>query len=63
MYLSLLLPEERAWKRLRKCTRWADFHPLALELLTHADLRPEADFARIDQASPFPAPGETARGL
>ncbi len=51
MYLSLLLPDEKAWKRLRKCTRWTDFHPLALGLLRDGDLLPEADFSRIEQKS------------
>ena len=51
MYLSLLLPDERAWKRLRKCARWADFHPLALDLLQSAELLPEADFSRLGQKS------------
>ena len=51
MYLSLLLPDEKAWKRLRKCTRWTDFHPLALGLLRESALLPEADFSRIDQKS------------
>lgn len=46
LYLSLLLPEERAWKRLRKCSRWAEFHPLALDLLQNAELLEEADFSR-----------------
>lgn len=48
-FLSLLLEEERAWKRLRKCARWRDFHPLALELLQNAPLLPEADFSRLNQ--------------
>ena len=51
MYLALLLPEEKAWKRLRKCARWADFHPLALDLLRSSELLPEADFSRLDQKS------------
>ena len=51
MYLSLLLPDERAWKRLRKCARWAEFHPLALELLQGSALLPEADFFRLGQKS------------
>ncbi|MBQ1410153.1 MAG: tRNA-dihydrouridine synthase family protein [Oscillospiraceae bacterium] len=46
-YLSLLLPDERAWKRLRKCSRWAEFHPLALDLLQNSELLAEADFARV----------------
>ncbi|MBR6119636.1 MAG: tRNA-dihydrouridine synthase family protein [Oscillospiraceae bacterium] len=50
MYLSLLLAEERAWKRLRKCARWAEFHPLALGLLRDAELLPEAEFSRLDQS-------------
>lgn len=49
MYLSLLLPEERAWKRLRKCARWAEFHPLALGLLRDSPLLPEAELSRLDQ--------------
>jgi tRNA-dihydrouridine synthase len=49
VYLSLLLPDEKPWKRLRKCSRWADFHPLALELLRSAELLPEADLSRIHQ--------------
>lgn len=52
MYLSLLLPDEKAWKRLRKCARWAEFHPLALGLLRDSALLPEADFARLNQAEP-----------
>lgn len=51
LYLSLLLPDERAWKRLRKCARWSDFHPLALELLQNGELLPEADFSRLGQPS------------
>ena len=47
LYLSLLLPDERDWKRLRKCSRWADFHPLALDLLRNAALQEEADFSRL----------------
>ena len=50
MYLALLLPEEKAWKRLRKCARWAEFHPLALGLLRESELLPEADFSRLSQA-------------
>lgn len=46
LYLSLLLADEPAWKRLRKCSRWAEFHPLALELLQNAELTEEADFSR-----------------
>ena len=57
MYLSLLLPDERAWKRLRKCARWADFHPLALDLLQSAELLPEADFLRLGQKSVNLLPG------
>ena len=49
MYLSLLLPEERAWKRLRKCAKWAEFHPLALGLLRDSELLPEAALSRLDQ--------------
>lgn len=49
MYLSLLLPEERAWKRLRKCARWAEFHPLALGLLRDSPLLPEAELSRLNQ--------------
>ena len=52
MYLSLLLPDEKAWKRLRKCGKWAEFHPLALGLLRDSELLPEADFARLNQAEP-----------
>lgn len=48
LYLSLLLPDERAWKRLRKCTRWADFHPLALGLLQNEALLEEAAISRLD---------------
>ena len=48
-FLSLLLEDGAPWKRLRKCSRWADFHPLALELLRNAPLRDEADFSRLDQ--------------
>ena len=48
-FLSLLLEDERAWKSLRKCGRWRDFHPLALELLRNASLLPEADFSRLNQ--------------
>ena len=66
IYLSLLLPDERAWKRLRKCSRWADFHPLALDLLQNAVLLEEADFQRISQrsvsfdpAAQSPAPGDS----
>lgn len=51
MYLALLLPDERAWKRLRKCAKWAEFHPLALELLQSAGLLSEADFSRLNQKS------------
>ena len=50
MYLSLLLPDEKAWKRLRKCAKWAEFHPLALGLLRDSEFLPEADFARLNQA-------------
>lgn len=50
-YLSLLLPDERAWKRLRKCARWGDFRPLALDLLRSSELLPEADFSRLGQKS------------
>ena len=46
-YLSLLLQDERAWKRLRRCSCWAEFHPLALELLRSAELAEQADFSRI----------------
>lgn len=46
LYLSLLLPDDRAWKRLRKCSRWAEFHPIALDLLQNAPLSTEADFSR-----------------
>ena len=46
-YLSLLLPDERAWKQLRKCSHWVEFHPLALELLQNAALPEEADFSRL----------------
>ncbi len=46
LYLSLLLPEEGAWKRLRKCSHWAEFHPLALDLLQNAVLLEDADFSR-----------------
>ncbi len=49
MYLSLLLPEERAWNRLRKCKRWTEFHPIALGLLQSSELLPEADFSRLNQ--------------
>ena len=49
LYLALLLPEEQSWKRLRKCARWRDFHPLALELLQNSPLLPEADFSRLNQ--------------
>ncbi len=49
MYLSLLLPEERAWKRLRKCGKWAEFHPLALGLLRDSPLLPEAELSRLNQ--------------
>ena len=52
LYLSLLLPDERAWKRLRKCTRWAEFHPIALDLLRHSELLEEADFSRLNQSGP-----------
>ena len=51
MYLALLLSDERAWKRLRKCARWADFHPLALDLLQNAELLPEAELSRLGQYS------------
>ena len=54
MYLALLLPDERAWKRLRKCARWAEFHPLALELLRNAELLPEASFSRLNQQDAEP---------
>lgn len=47
LYLALLLPDERAWKRLRKCSRWAEFHPMALDLLQNAPLAEEADFSRV----------------
>ena len=46
LYLSLLLPDDRAWKRLRKCSRWAEFHPIALDLLQNTPLSTEADFSR-----------------
>ena len=46
LYLSLLLPDDRAWKRLRKCSRWAEFHPIALDLLQNTPLSAEADFSR-----------------
>ena len=46
LYLSLLLPDDLAWKRLRKCSRWAEFHPIALDLLQNAPLSTEADFSR-----------------
>ena len=52
LYLSLLLPDERAWKRLRKCARWSEFHPLALELLRGSELLEEADFGRLNQSGP-----------
>lgn len=58
MYLSLLLPEERAWKRLRKCGRWEEFHSLALGLLQSSELLPEADFSRLKQESVNPAPAQ-----
>ena len=48
-FLSLLLEDGRPWKRLRKCSRWAVFHPMALELLQNAPLRDEADFSRLEQ--------------
>lgn len=48
LYLSLLLPDERVWKRLRKCSRWAEFHPLALEQLQNAELLEDAEFARLN---------------
>ncbi len=51
MYLALLLPDERAWKRLRKCAKWAEFHPLALGLLRDSEFLPEADFSRLNQQS------------
>ena len=51
LYLSLLLPDERPWKRLRKCSRWAEFHPIALDLLQNAAFSAEADFERISQRS------------
>ena len=47
LYLSLLLPDDKPWKRLRKCARWADFHPLALDLLRHSELLPEPDYSRL----------------
>ena len=47
LYLSLLLRDERAWKTLRKCSRWAEFHPLALDLLQNAALLEEADRSRL----------------
>ena len=50
MYISLLLPDERAWKRLRKCGRWSEFHPLALDLLRNSELLEEADFLRLGQS-------------
>ena len=56
MYLSLLLPDEKAWKRLRKCARWAEFHPLALGLLQDGELLPEAAFSRLRQQAPDFAP-------
>ncbi len=49
LYLALLLPEEKAWKRLRKCGKWAEFHPLALELLRNSELLPEPELARLHQ--------------
>lgn len=52
MYLALLLPEERDWKRLRKCSRWSEFHPLALDLLRNSALLEEADFSRLGQQGP-----------
>ena len=51
LYLSLLLPDDRGWKKLRKCNRWTDFHNLALELLQYGDLLEEADFSRLAQKS------------
>ena len=51
LYLALLLPDGEPWKRLRKCARWRDFHPLALDLLRSSELLPEADFSRIFQNS------------
>ena len=51
MYLALLLPDEKAWKRLRKCAKWAEFHPLALGLLRDSEFLPEADFSRLNQQS------------
>ena len=54
MYLSLLLPDGKAWKRLRKCARWAEFHPLALGLLRDSEFLPEADFSRLNQADVEP---------
>ena len=60
LYLALNLPDERAWKRLRKCGRWAEFHPLALELLQNSPLLPEPDYARLGQRAPaFPGPPTT----
>ncbi len=49
LYLSLLLPDERLWKRLRKCARWAEFYPLARDLLNNEEFLDEADFSRLDQ--------------
>ena len=51
MYLALLLPDEKAWKRLRKCAKWAEFHSLALGLLRDSEFLPEADFSRLNQQS------------
>jgi tRNA-dihydrouridine synthase len=48
-YLALLLADGKPWKRLRKCTRWTEFHSLALDLLQNAALLEEAEFSRIDQ--------------
>ena len=48
-YLALLLPRQDAWKRLRKCSRWSEFHPIARELLRFGELLPEADFSRLNQ--------------
>lgn len=59
-YLALLLPEERAWKRLRKCARWSEFHPLALELLRNAELLPEAEFSRLRQSNVNPQGADRA---
>ena len=48
-YLSLLFPDNGAWKRIRKARRWEEFYPIAADTLRSQPLLPEPDLARIGQ--------------